>query len=47
MCDIGKPQRMVNVEPLVLPAPLRKEQEPEPQPVVREPVRREKVPVQS
>jgi hypothetical protein len=26
MCDIGKPLEIVNVEPLSLPTPLRKEQ---------------------
>jgi hypothetical protein len=27
MCDIGKPIEIIDVEPLSLPAPLRKEQE--------------------
>ncbi len=27
MCDIGKPLEMFDVEPLSLPAPLRKEKE--------------------
>ena len=27
MCEIGKPIELINVEPLSLPAPLRKEQE--------------------
>jgi hypothetical protein len=41
MCDIGKPQRMIVVEPLVLPAPIPQE-EPESEPVVaQEPVTRE------
>jgi hypothetical protein len=35
MCDIGKPVEMIDVEPLVLPAPLRKEQ-PTEQPVTVE-----------
>jgi hypothetical protein len=28
VCDIGKSIEMINVEPLSLPAPLRKEKEP-------------------
>lgn len=37
MCDIGKPIEIINVEPLSLPAPLRREKEqPEEQPVVTE-----------
>jgi hypothetical protein len=43
--QIGEPQRVIVVEPLVLPAPLpRPETEPEPEPVLpkREP---EKMPV--
>jgi len=37
MCDIGKPVEMIDVEPLVLPAPLRKEKEqPTEQPVTVE-----------
>ncbi len=27
MCEIGKPIEIIDVEPLVLPAPLRKEKE--------------------
>lgn len=35
MCEIGKPLEILNVEPLNLPAPLRREQEqPEEAPVV-------------
>lgn len=33
MCNIGKPVEMIDVEPLVLPAPLRKEDQPEQEPV--------------
>jgi hypothetical protein len=37
MCDIGKPIEMIDVEPLSLPKPLRREQEqPEEQPVTIE-----------
>jgi hypothetical protein len=37
MCEIGKPLEILNVEPLNLPAPLRREQEvPEEQPVTVE-----------
>lgn len=37
MCDIGKPIEIIDVEPLVLPAPLRREQEqPTEQPVTEE-----------
>jgi hypothetical protein len=35
MCEIGKPLEIIDVEPLCLPAPLRKEQkEPTEQPVI-------------
>lgn len=48
MCEIGKPQRMLIVEPLVAPAPTPQPQtESEPEPVyveVREPVTREIIP---
>jgi hypothetical protein len=37
MCEIGKPIEIIDVEPLVLPAPLRKEKEqPAEQPVTVE-----------
>jgi len=37
MCEIGKPLEILNVEPLVLPAPLRREQEqPEEKPLTIE-----------
>jgi hypothetical protein len=37
MCNIGKPIEIIDIEPLVLPAPLRREQEqPEEQPVTIE-----------
>ena len=37
MCEIGKPIEIIDVEPLVLPAPLRKEKEqPTEQPVTVE-----------
>jgi hypothetical protein len=37
VCDIGKPVEMIDVEPLSLPAPLRKEKEtPVKQPVTVE-----------
>jgi len=37
MCDIGKPIEIIDVDPLVLPAPLRKEKEqPTEQPVTVE-----------
>ena len=37
MCEIGKPLEIIDVEPLNLPAPLRREQElPEEQPVTTE-----------
>ncbi|MGH7224950.1 MAG: hypothetical protein ACRELF_17135, partial [Gemmataceae bacterium] len=37
MCDIGKPLEIIDVEPLILPAPLRKEKEqPTEQPVTVE-----------
>jgi hypothetical protein len=37
MCDIGKPIEMIDVEPLSLPKPLRREQEqPQEQPVTIE-----------
>ena len=37
MCEIGKPIEIIDVEPLVLPAPLRKEEEqPTEQPVTVE-----------
>jgi hypothetical protein len=37
MCDIGKPVEMIDVEPLSLPAPLRKQKEtPVEQPVTAE-----------
>ena len=37
MCEIGKPLEILNVEPLNLPAPLRREQEvPVEQPVTIE-----------
>jgi hypothetical protein len=37
MCEIGKPLEILDIEPLVLPAPLRKEQErPAEQPVTVE-----------
>jgi hypothetical protein len=37
MCEIGKPLEIVDVEPLNLPKPLRREQEqPEEQPVTVE-----------
>jgi len=37
MCDIGKPVEIIDVEPLILPAPLRREQEqPEEQPMTVE-----------
>jgi hypothetical protein len=37
MCDIGKPIEIINVEPLSLPAPLRREKEqPTERPVVVE-----------
>lgn len=37
MCDIGKPLEIIDVEPLSLPAPLRKEKEqPTEQPVTVE-----------
>jgi hypothetical protein len=37
MCEIGKPLEILNVEPLNLPAPLRREQEqPQEQPVTIE-----------
>jgi hypothetical protein len=39
MCDIGKPVEMIDVEPLSLPAPVRKEKQPPvEQPVTVEPV---------
>ena len=31
MCDIGKPVEIIDVIPLSLPAPLRKEEQPEPE----------------
>ena len=34
MCDIGKPVEIIDVIPLSLPAPLRKEEQPEPQPEI-------------
>jgi len=33
MCEIGKPLEIIDVEPLILPAPLRKEGQPEQEPV--------------
>jgi hypothetical protein len=33
MCEIGKPLEILDVEPLVLPAPLRKEDQPKQEPV--------------
>jgi hypothetical protein len=33
MCNIGKPVEIIDVIPLNLPAPLRKEDQPEPTPV--------------
>jgi hypothetical protein len=37
MCEIGKPLEIIDVQPLNLPAPLRREQEqPEEQPVTIE-----------
>ena len=37
MCEIGKPLEILNVEPLSLPAPLRREMElPDEQPVTSE-----------
>jgi len=33
MCDIGKPLEIIDVQPLNLPAPLRRETEPEPEPI--------------
>ncbi len=33
MCNIGKPIEIIDVEPLSLPAPMRKEGQPELEPV--------------
>jgi hypothetical protein len=33
MCDIGKRVEIIDVEPLALPAPLRKEDQPKQEPV--------------
>jgi hypothetical protein len=30
MCEIGKPLEIIDVQPLNLPAPLRREEQPEP-----------------
>ena len=45
MCDIGKPLEIIDVEPLFMPKPLRKEeQQPEEQPLTVEvPVSAEEV----
>ena len=46
MCEIGKPLEILDVEPLVLPAPLRRETEqPADQPVTVEIPLAEEVPV--
>ena len=46
MCEIGKPLEILDVEPLVLPAPLRRETEkPAEQPVTVEIPVAEEVPV--
>ena len=46
MCDIGKPIEIIDVEPLSLPAPLRREKEqPTEQPVTIEIPVAEEVPV--
>lgn len=36
MCEIGKPVEIIDVEPLKLPAPLRREENPAEQPVTAE-----------
>jgi hypothetical protein len=36
MCEIGKPLEVIDSQPLVLPAPLRREKQPTEQPVTIE-----------
>jgi hypothetical protein len=33
MCEIGKPLEIIDVQPLNLPAPLRREEQPEQEPI--------------